>query len=115
MLNLDAQFIIVLSNGQHSARIPKLARYQTFHIWKTIDGSTECPLNNTGQPGSSPSLQFTAAGFAITVTSLRCRMSRGGSQKSLDPMNTEKKKVSWMDQVTCEIQIFTKFDIHILS
>lgn len=52
--------------------------------------------------------QFTAAGFAITMTSLRCRMSRGGGQKRLNPMNTE-KKVSWMDQVTPGIQIFQNF------
>lgn len=50
--------------------------------------------------------QFTAAGFAITMTSLRCRMSRGGGQKSLNPMNTEK---SWMDQVTSGIQILQNF------
>lgn len=66
-------------------------------------------LSTTLQARKLSQQQFTAANFDITMTSLRCRMNRGGSQKSLNPTNTEKKKVSWTDQVTSGIQILQNF------
>lgn len=57
VLNLAYRFTVVPSSGQRSARTSKLAPNQkTFHIQKSINGSTELPLNNISRPGSSLSI-----------------------------------------------------------
>lgn len=86
----------------NSAKTPKLSLYQkTFHIWKTIDDSTGCPVDNTaGQEDLSAAIHCSR--FCYN------RMSRGGGQKSLNPMSRE-KKVSWMDQVNSGTQILQNF------
>lgn len=58
---------------------------QRLHMWKTIDDSTELSLNSTaGQKALSAAIHFSR--FCYN------RMSRGGDQKSLNLLNTEKKK-----------------------
>lgn len=104
VINLDFHFMFVPSNSQHSARTPKLALYQkTFNMQESIHGRTDLPLSNIARPGSSLSILTWQQRFVITVTSLRCGMNRGRSQKRLDPLKECSENLNWIDQVTSVI------------
>lgn len=99
---------LCLSNGQHSARTPKLAPYQIFHIWKSIDGSTKLPFNNTaGQESLSAALHCSRFCYNYDLPEMQDEQRR--EPEKSESHEYRKKKVSWMDQVTSGIQILQNF------